>query len=194
MELKMHKKYTVFATDIYEVRTTVDTSALLARCHKHQQSVESLTLSNNGGYQGHNFYDQEFTDLVLSNLPIMPNQSMPKIRIQSWINLNGHGHWNSLHNHLDESCLISGVFYVCCPKNSGDIMFYDPRFLSNAGTHYRYYNTNECNSGGHISITPSENLLLFFPPSLMHMVTPNMSQEERCSIAFNIMVEPGQKL
>jgi hypothetical protein len=190
----MHKKYTVFETDIYETQCNLDMQALFQRCKLHQTEHSSETVSNRGGYQGHNFDDPEVIDTVLANVPRLPNKPWPRISVQSWVNINGPGHWNTLHNHLDEQCLISGILYVKCPADSGDLYCYDPRFFSNVGTHYQYYATDASNAGGYIQIYPRENLLVFFPPSLMHMVGPNMSDQERCSIAFNILVEPGQKL
>lgn len=190
----MHKKHTVFETDIYETQCDLDLQALFQRCKAHQAQQDSVRLSNRGGYQGHYFNDAEVNDVVLANVPRMPGKSWPRVAVQAWININGPGHWNALHNHLDEQCLISGILYVRCPPNGGDLYCYDPRFLSNVGTHYQYYATDASNAGGYIQIYPRENLLLFFPPSLMHMVGPNLSDQERCSIAFNILVEPGQKL
>jgi uncharacterized protein (TIGR02466 family) len=187
----MQKKYTVFETDIYEKQCDMDLDALFARCQQHQKQVESNQKSNwNGGYQGHNFRDPEFTEMILNCYPRNSQNLELPVYLQAWVNINGLGHWNALHNHLDERCLLSGVFYVKCPPDCGELFLYDPRFLSSVGTHYQYYYPGD---GGYLAIPPKENLLLFFPPNLFHMVAPNMSKQERCSIAFNIMVaSPAQ--
>jgi hypothetical protein len=187
----MQKKYTMFGTDIYEKECDLDIDALFKRCQQHQQQIESVKKSNwNGGYQGHYFQDPEFTDMVLGCWPRNEQLPEPVVWLQSWVNINGLGHWNALHNHLDERCLLSGVFYVRCPPNSGELFIYDPRYLSSVGTFYQYYYPDD---GGYVTIQPKENMLLFFPPSIFHMVGPNMSNQERCSIAFNVMVaSPAQ--
>ena len=182
----MQNKISVFETDIYEKHCDLDVDSLYDRCVQHQQTTVSVKLSNwNGGYQGHDFYDKEFCDMVLQCFPRPPQMPDMQVTLQAWVNINGHGHWNALHNHLDPDCLLSGVFYVRCPQDSGDLFLYDPRYLSSAGTYFRSYYPDR---GGYIAIKPKSNLLLFFPPSLFHMVGPNMSQQTRCSIAFNILV------
>lgn len=190
----MFRKYSFFATEIWQRQCDIDTSAMFDRCKQHQTQHANIQLSNRGGYQGQNFQDREFSELVLSSIPALPDRPLPKIQMQAWVNINGYQHWNALHNHLDEHCLISGIFYVRCPENSGDLYVYDPRYLSNAGVHYKYYCSELSNGSGCMQLTPTPNSLIFFPPSIMHMVGPNLSHEERCSIAFNILVEPGQKI
>lgn len=190
----MNVKYKLFETELYESMCDLDVDQLFDLCQQHQDKVKSTTLSNRGGYQGHYFSDPVFYAAVMKHLPAVPDRPLPRIDLQAWVNINGHGHWNALHNHLDEGCLISGILYVRCPKDSGDLYIYDPRYLGNVGPYYRYYANDQSNGGGYIQITPRENLLLFFPPSLMHMVGPNLSQELRCSIAFNVLAEPGQNL
>lgn len=183
----------MWPTEIYITDGDLDTVEIFARCQRHQRQHSTVKLSNRGGYQGHNFTDPDVTGLITKNIPTLPGKSLPKFEVQAWININGFGHWNTLHNHSDEHVLISGIYYVRCPDNSGDLYFYDPRYLSTVGTYYRYY-ADDTNGGGYIQIAPQENKLLFFPPNLHHMVGPNLSQEERCSIAFNILVVPGQKI
>ena len=185
-----HSKHTLFPTDIYQVDCDINVDQLYERCLQHQEQVSTVTLSNRGGYQGHHFDDHEFTDLIFRNMPTVGDKPLDKISLQAWVNINGPGHWNTLHNHLDEQCLISGIFYVRCPTNSGNLYIYDPRFLSNTGVFYRYYHEHDM---GYMEWQPKPNLLLFFPPSLWHMVGPNMSDQTRCSIAFNILVAPASK-
>lgn len=188
----MHIKHSLWSTDIYNTMGDLDTDVLFEKCQQHQKQHPTVTLSNRGGYQGHDFRDTELLDLITKNIPTVAGKTLPKIQIQVWVNINGFGHWNTLHNHLDEQVMISGIYYVKSPANSGDIYFYDPRYFSTVGSFYRYYATEDDN-GGYIQIKPQENMLLFFPPSLFHMVGPNLSQEQRCSIAFNVLVVPGQK-
>ena len=189
----MHSKHELWPTEIYQTEGNLDTDKLFEACKQHQQKNSTVTLSNRGGYQGHYFNDSDFVKTVVSNIPSVPNKPLPDFAVQAWVNLNGPGHWNTLHNHLDEQVLISGIYYVRCPANSGDLYFYDPRYLSTVGTHYRYYCSPDGSGiGGYVELKPRENLLLFFPPSLYHMVGPNMSDQERCSIAFNILVKPKQ--
>ena len=175
----------MFGTDIYRKTCDLDLDRLITVCDQHQQKHSTLQRSNRGGYQGHEFQDQIFKDMIMDCWPMNPEFTKPTVRLQAWLNINGFGAWNALHNHLDTDALLSGVFYVKAPKNSGNLYLYDPRVLSTTGTYYQYYYPKD---GGYMEIDPEPNMLLFFPPSLFHMVGPNLSQEQRYSIAFNIML------
>jgi hypothetical protein len=187
----MQKIITVFETEIFEKICELDVDSMFDRCVQHAQHNPSITRSNhNGGYQSHNFQDKEFTDLILECFPRPSGNPNVQVSLQAWVNINGPGHFNMLHNHLDSDVLISGVFYVRCPPGSGELLIYDPRYLSSVGPFFSSYYPDR---GGHLVVNPISNLLLFFSPSLFHMVGPNLSQEQRCSIAFNVLVaSPAQ--
>ena len=40
----------------------------------------------------------------------------------------------------------------------------------------------------YVSVDPVDNQLIIFPAWIQHMVEPNMSEEDRVSIAFNIEI------
>ena len=76
------------------------------------------------------------------------------------------GHSTTLHTHDDGYELISGVYYLEVPQNSGDILMH---------------------AGGEVlRFTPQAGLLLLFPPDLPHAVEENRSARSRLSMAFNI--------
>lgn len=182
----MQEKFSLFETTIYRKTCDMDLDRLMTVCEDHRRDQPTVIYSNRGGgYQGHEFSDAIFVDMIMQCWPRNLDAGEPQIKIQAWLNINGFGAWNTLHNHLDTNALLSGVFYVKVPPNSGNIFFYDPRFLSSVGTHYQYYYPGD---GGYFEISPKPNMLLFFPPSLFHMVGPNLTQDQRYSIAFNIMV------
>jgi uncharacterized protein (TIGR02466 family) len=181
------QKMSLWSTDIYQVQLDLDLDTIWSACSQHQQENQSSQRSNRGGYQGHGFHHADLTAAIEKTLPTVPGRSLSNIHLHCWVNINGFGHWNALHNHLDELCLISGVFYVSVPENSGSLWLYDPRYFGNTGTHYRYYHSDHTSySDPAIEIQPRPNLMVFFPPSIMHMAGPNLSQDPRCSIAFNI--------
>lgn len=189
---RMQIKFTLYGTDIYEKICDLDLDRLEKICDKHRIAQSTRIMSNRGGgYQGHEFQDHTFIDMIMNCWPKNTESIQPTVQIQAWLNVNGFGAWNALHNHLDTNALLSGVFYVKVPEDSGNIFFYDPRFLSSVGTHYQYYYPND---GGYFEITPKPNMLLFFPPSLFHMVGPNLTQHERYSIAFNVMVASSENI
>ena len=102
----------------------------------------------------------------------------------AWINFNGKGHFNARHVH--GNALFSGVYYVRVPENSGVIKLIDPNPIR-ACFHTPYKETGAQNCFSH-EIEPVEGRLLIFPGYVPHEVSPNLSDEERCSIAFNVGV------
>ncbi len=106
-----------------------------------------------------------------------------------WCIVNFGGSENAKHHHGNSA--ISAAYYVRAPKNSGDIVFYDPR----PAPVFYHPNSNGPNSLNAMvnSITPVEGGLVFFPSYLEHSVNPNLSDEERIVISFNITLNLKSK-
>ena len=99
-----------------------------------------------------------------------------------WAIINKGGAANARHHHGNSS--LSAAYYVRAPKNSGDIVFYDPR-PAPVYSHPVSNKPNYLNAMQH-SISPLEGLLVMFPGYLDHSVNENLSNEERIVISFNI--------
>ncbi len=102
-----------------------------------------------------------------------------------WAIINTGGSANLRHQHGNST--ISGAYYVRAPKNSGDIVFYDPR----PAPVYMYpkaANPNWLNAQVN-GISPKEGALVLFPSYLDHSVNENLSNEERIVISFNISIQ-----
>ena len=99
-----------------------------------------------------------------------------------WAIINKGGAANARHHHGNSS--LSAAYYVRAPKNSGDIVFYDPR-PAPVYSHPISNKPNYLNAMQH-SISPLEGLLVMFPGYLHHSVNENLSNEERIVISFNI--------
>lgn len=98
-----------------------------------------------------------------------------------WANVNPKYASNKIHDHAN--CLLSGVYYVKTPKDSGTLMFYDPR---SAKTFYKPLVSNfTAYTADAVAHAAEEGLLLIFPSWLKHGVEPNLSDEDRVSISFN---------
>ncbi len=99
-----------------------------------------------------------------------------------WAIINKGGAANARHHHGNSS--LSAAYYVRAPKNSGDIVFYDPR-PAPVYSHPISKKPNYLNAMQH-SISPIEGLLVMFPGYVDHSVNENLSKEERIVISFNI--------
>ena len=102
-----------------------------------------------------------------------------------WAIINTGGAANLRHQHGNST--ISGAYYVRAPKNSGDIVFYDPR-PAPVYSHPNVVNPNLLNAQVN-GITPKEGALVLFPSYLDHSVNENKSDEERIVISFNIRIQ-----
>ena len=114
-------------------------------------------------------------------------------QIHSWANINRQGDYHDSHNH--PHCYLSGTYYLKVPgegtakRQRSDvrpnrITFYDPR----GG-----FNMNSIKNDPYVepefTVLPEPGLLLMWPASLMHFVHPNLSDETRISISFNIVLK-----
>ncbi|TFH40694.1 MAG: hypothetical protein E4H01_16140 [Lysobacterales bacterium] len=100
--------------------------------------------------------------------------------LQSWPNVNRRGDYHAPHNHA--WCYLSGTYYVKLPADGGGaISFYDPRagvnMLVPGGEGHEY------------TIKPGPGTLLLWHSSVNHLVHPNLSDEPRISISFNVVLE-----
>ena len=95
---------------------------------------------------------------------------------EMWANINNHKDHNANHIH---GGILSGVFYLKVPANSGRLILCNPAVRSD----------------GHIlraknfPIQPENLACIFFPSWLEHYVEPNLSDQSRISISFNIGVK-----
>ncbi len=102
-----------------------------------------------------------------------------------WAIINTGGSANLRHQHGNST--ISGAYYVRAPRDSGDIIFYDPR-PAPVYSHPNVVNPNILNAQVN-GITPKEGALVLFPSYLDHSVNENQSKEERIVISFNIRIQ-----
>ncbi len=82
-----------------------------------------------------------------------------------WFNEMHPGQRTTRHSHEEDDELLSGVYYVACPADSGDLLLHDDEAV--------------------IRVTPRPGLLVLFPPDLPHEVEENRSDATRLSVAFN---------
>jgi uncharacterized protein (TIGR02466 family) len=100
-----------------------------------------------------------------------------------WANVSGKGGRNAPHTH--GTSLFSGVFYLKCPENGGDIVFYNDFSRDTENGAY----TDELKKAFGLyptySYTPTVGSILLFPSTFLHSVDENKSNENRVSVSFN---------
>jgi len=173
----------LFPTTVYLKYCNLNLDEIKKECYNHRNKNESVYKSNVGGYQGSNFVYDNLAKEIISSIPVLENKPIKDVEIDMWVNINKSSNYNFMHNHAPyNGAILSGVYYVKCPKNSGNINFFDPRYFVTNALDMQYYN----NGDTYWFFEPKENLMLMFPSWLHHSVDQNQSDEDRISIAFNI--------
>lgn len=88
------------------------------------------------------------------------------LKVGFWFNVMEPGQRTLPHHHDENDELLSAVYYIRVPENSGDLILHL--------------------GGDCLRIRPQEGKLVMFAPAVVHEVTPNLSQELRLSVAFNV--------
>lgn len=182
----------IFSNFVLENTLDIDLNKLKEKIYSKKNFLENRFSSNIGGWQSTdidiNLFSEELYNEIIKNSLIgfsylgLKSQE-PKIN-NCWININYKNNYNDRHMH--KGSILSGVFYISTNKNSGQIIFYNPNdklsffMSSNIIKEYNFVNSSIW------KFKPCNNLLLIFPSWLEHQVMPNISEEDRISIAFNI--------
>ena len=147
---------------------------------------KTVIKSNRGGWQSElQKPDDTFNPLVQKINEVCKNINLDvkeTLITQLWVNVNKRGDWNAIHQHGDVAYL-SGTYYVKVPKDSGTLVFRDPRpgAISNNFTSQRF------DKGEFKRINLTDGLLMLWPSYLDHFVEPSQTDEERISISFDVM-------
>ena len=108
-----------------------------------------------------------------------------------WYNVNRYGDHHAPHTH--PKCTLSGTYYVRVPSvqqhiddpsaRPACISFYDPRTGANMITAGGESDARAC----HV-VRPTAGTLLLWPSPMQHYVHPNLSEQQRISISFNLVM------
>ena len=83
-----------------------------------------------------------------------------------WFNAMEAGQRTTLHHHDENDELLSAVYYIRVPENSGELILHD--------------------DGKQVSIQPEDGKLVMFAPNVLHEVAANLGAGLRLSAAMNV--------
>jgi hypothetical protein len=109
--------------------------------------------------------------------------------MNSWFNEQGRNQAVGLHNHRSVKGLneVSGVFYL---KAIGDIKQGAITFINHNPYEKEFpINNDLIKYTNEVSFIAKENNLFFFPASLNHKVTTNLTNTKRVVLSFNLLFE-----
>ena len=96
--------------------------------------------------------------------------NIKNLRAGYWFNYMPPGATTTLHTHDDDDELLSCVYYINVPENSGDLILYQDADKTRQKK---------------IEIQSRTGDFIFFKPDVRHEVSKNNSAEFRLSIGFN---------
>ncbi len=195
------------------VATLPDADALNAELKRiilaREAASESVQRSNHGGWQSSwDFHEWGgapaqkvlgFAQAVASDVTVDRAGKRHAIawRINSWANVNRHGHGNQFHTH--PGALWSATYYVddggigADSSLGGEFEIQDPRGV--APVMYAPYLTFPGPDGAALGesqrLPPRAGMLVVFPSWLSHGVRPYRGTRERISIAINFSLGGG---
>ena len=157
---------------------------------------KGVSKSNFKGWHSKNFDMKDkspnnFIEAIKKNINIALNDmgwdlSTQSVKIKGvWAIINEKDAWNQKHHHSNSD--LSAAYYVAAHENCGDIVFYDPR-PAPVHNHPSSKTPNSLNATVN-SIKPEPGMLVLFPSYLEHSVNPNLSNEKRIVISFNLTLE-----
>lgn len=103
-----------------------------------------------------------------------------------WLNHTSPKGYTMSHIH-GNGCVLSGVYFIKIPDDSG-LFYFEDESQEIIGLH-RYHiegHAEKHNMHSYLSRIPREGECLVFHPLLRHRVGPNMSNENRITIGFDI--------
>jgi hypothetical protein len=92
--------------------------------------------------------------------------AVDELKAGFWFNAMQAGQRTSLHHHDENDELLSAVYYIRVPENSGNLVLH-------AGDR-------------RVSIEPQEGRLVMFAPDVLHEVTPHKGTGLRLSVGMNV--------
>ena len=175
----------------------IDNTDMVSEAYRFKEQCSNEIKYNRGGFQSRKFlevysykaiYERMYP--LLFTLPYRPRPFRIGM-IDAWFNIDGYKDYHVLHHNLTECdpkteldvVDISGIYCVKIPEKSESILnIKDPRGCG-PGANFFYKR---------LSYEPYEKLeldegdLIVFPPFIEYSIDPNMSEEDRIFLSFNI--------
>ena len=134
----------IFKTSLYNVQIKKEkyVKYFLNILKKEKRTnKKGVLISNKGGYQTFNFRGMDNKEVnrevflkpahaFCSKLNPRENTSFKIYTHSWWINENNFGDYNELHNHYinEDHLVLTGIYYLETPKESGDLIFQNQDF------------------------------------------------------------------
>jgi len=185
--------FDIFKQFVVKTKLNENLKKLIDFSFKTEKEQKGKLLSNKGGFQSDDLNKKEpclnslIEKIELNSNLLFNNYLKIKCKLSLdniWININRYKDFNIQHIHPFSK--LSGAFYIKIPSNSGNLIFVNDYPIENFISFLNINEYNQYNSPSW-SFEPEENILYLFPSWLKHYVNPNLSEQERISISFNLI-------
>jgi len=182
-----------FSTPFWIEDLELDIDNITSTVKDIQRVCEGNKNSNIGGWQSKDLVSDtisnykhlyKLVNTLQKSIDTISTQIDPTMKLcigNVWINVNNRGDYNTPHYHPGSS--LAGVLYIQCSTGS-NIEFKHETLME----HYPLQTKSEM-FADKLELFPKVGRLIVFPAWIKHSVTPNESDTERISIAFNIKQE-----
>jgi len=185
--------YTAFPTPLYKHSCQLDKSVI----NPILRDMEFYRLRTDDGYASVSPWvlDEDFSvlkpmiekqieDMCFNNWKFKKHY---KFKIQnSWVMKHVKGDHSGIH--WPSNSLFSGILYLQCDEDSGDLMFINYHNWCGNMFAFDFEEDNMINQDI-MGFTPREGDLVMFPSKTAHMVSDSRSEHSRFCLAFNVWVE-----
>jgi len=115
---------------------------------------------------------------------LKPKFPTDSVTLRMWANINSTNDMNKKHEHMPDMSgadfpVLSGVYYLSKPENSGELFFETQDSL------YKRLYKHPLDE----IVNVKEGQAVFFLPCVKHSVQTNLSEDDRISIAFNFTID-----
>jgi len=194
----------IFADFLGEgVLENINNSSLKTFILALKKKDKGRTFSNYGGWQSNDLSLEEnvLKDLLIEiEKNLIPFEQVLRLRKEFklkvaniWANVNGPGAMN--YPHIHPGSVLSGVYYVTLPENSGNLRLINPNlfnFLTFLGDLEKFSEGRTVFTTEHTLHKSKPGGLLIFPSHISHYVLPNFSKHKRISFSFNTTISPRE--
>ena len=175
-----------------ELLTNVDNKKLKKYCLTLKKSKQGKFASYSNTWQSHNLDIRspilkeliiEFEKNLFHFKDILGVKNKLNFKVSNlWVNINGKGAMHRPHLHVGS--ILSGIYYISVPKNSGNTCFSNPNLFAFNCLPKNAYEKYTINNSSEVFYELIDSKLLIFPSHLLHYVFPNKSNQNRITISF----------
>jgi len=183
----------IFNISIYKKNLNINNQKLLKYILNLKKQSKGRNKSNPTGWQSFDFnltqpifseLNKQITEYFLQYIDQISLKNNFKIS-NMWANVNKYKDYNLIHGH--SNAVVSGVYYLKVPKNSGNIFFVNPASQLIETSWDKCIERYTTQNSPFFKISPIEGELILFPSWLQHGVEPNLNKkQDRISLSFNI--------